>query len=185
MGILYRNDYDIEYEAPIDNSTGDPLDNTNDGATCSFKVYNADKDSRLTLVVASGTIITVADVGLYQVGDIIEIELDSFDMYDCGAVIFIDVPNSKLTISNTIVGVASANRQVRVKLGSEIAMAEFGTPKVGKTNYGFRGVMPWDHPGLMLDMNVDIRMIFIAIPPSDGIAIGTICDTIVSNCIHG
>jgi hypothetical protein len=183
MGIPIHNDYNVIFEQPIDRLTSDPLDFTDDGSTASFKVYNTGKDSVLTLAVSSGTNIVVPDASIFAIGDSIEVMLDDSNMFDCGVIVSIDVATDIITVTNTFAALASIGRQVRVKLGATVTMNEFGTARIASVAYGFIGVMAWNHIGLIIGMNIEIRAIFLGTPPSALVRIMTICDVITDNCI--
>jgi len=183
VSIPFESNYDIMFERTRDNANDNPLDFTNDGSTCSFKVYNADADSFVAVAVSTGTTCVVSDATKFTLGDTLELKNESKVMFDCGAITDVDTDTNILTFTNTLIAVHPVGAQARVRLGDEIAMVEYGTAERGSAEYGFIGVLPWNHPGLVIGMNIEIRKIFIGAPPSGLVAIGSLCGVVGSNCI--
>lgn len=182
MPIIFDNDYDVIFEKPIDKLSKNPLDFTNDGSISSFKVYNNDKVSTVVSGAQSSDRINVSDARSYQTGDVIEVRLPDKTLWDSGAITSIDLSSDELTVTNLNPFILPQG-PCRVRLGSEIAMSEYGEALVGSNDYGFFGVMPWDHPGLEIGMEIEILMVFTGSPPSGLRVTRRLVDTVVDNLI--
>ncbi|KKN52111.1 hypothetical protein LCGC14_0615850 [marine sediment metagenome] len=180
MGFPINKSRNIVWEKPVDRLTDNAIDFTNDGATCSFKVYSTNEESVLIAVVSSGVTLSVADAGKFTIGEICEIEQDDSIMHDGGAITAIDTTANTVGITNAITATCGIDRRVRTRLGNSINMLEFGEAKIGSARYGFLGILAWNHPGLKVGKEIEIRKIFIfgAIHITD-----SLCGIVVDNCI--
>jgi hypothetical protein len=152
----------VRLVAPTDVINDNPLDNTNDGSTCSFKVYDTAKDETLS-VAAVGTqvALSVTNVSVFTIGDLVEVELDTGTVHDGGAVTGLNVSTGVVSITNGLASNAAAGNRVRVRLGNAIAMTEYGTAKLRRIDWGFEGVLPDTHPGVLPGMLIDIEISFV------------------------
>ncbi len=159
----FQSDSVIEFVRPADVVAKNALDNTTDGATCSFKVYDPAKDESLSALEASGqTILSVVNTGVFEVGDSIELTQDDGTIHtSVVSTAGIDTVNGTVTIDDATTDAAAAGNRMRVVFGTAITMTEFGTPVFGKTDYGFRGTLPDTHPVHILDQEFDIEVRFI------------------------
>lgn len=156
--------------APIDEdaSPRNPLDNTTDGATCSFKVFDPAKDEVISVAEASGqTVLSVTNAGVFAVSDSVEVTLDNGTLFP-STISSIDTVSdpTTVTLADAITDTAAANNRIRVILGSSISMAEFGTPDLNTTDWGFRATLPDDHPAHLdpqsktgFDVNIEVTLI--------------------------
>jgi len=182
LAIYIDNDYDVKFEKPIDRLSRNPLDFTNDGSTASFKVFNNDKLTQVVSGADAVNTIVVSDASNIQIGDVIEVRLADKTMWTIGTVTDVDTDTDTLTMT-------FANPEdllpgpLRVRLGAQVALAEYGDAKVGANDYGFFGVMPWDHPGLAVGMEIEILMTFTGSPPSGLRVTRRIVDTVLDNLI--
>lgn len=155
------------------------LDNTTDSATCSFKVYDPGKDELLTAAGANpDVILNVTNAGVFQVGDVIEVDLDDGTVHDAGAIVSLDAAAGTITVTTGLASAAAADKRVRVRLGGEITMSEYGTAKLGSWDFGFIGILPSDHPGLVIDQEIDIEISFVGDPGGGLDALDIICAVI-------
>ena len=70
------SDYLIKNVAPIDVENKNPLDFTNDAATCSYKVFDPSVDEIIQVDEASGqTVISVSNTPLFKSGQSVEITI--------------------------------------------------------------------------------------------------------------
>lgn len=147
--------------APTDVRNQNPLDNTNDGATCSFKVYDAGKDEAISVDEAIGQdVLSVTNAGVFEVGDIVEVTMDD-DVIHESPINAVDVVAGTIQVDDILTVSASAGQRVRVLLGTEITMIEYGTPKIGKRDWGFEGVLESDHPDLEVEQDIDVVITFV------------------------
>lgn len=157
IAIPYATDLWVQIIAPVDEVNNNPLDFTNDGATASFKVFDPNKDSLLSADEALGQdILSVANAGLFVIGDTVEVTLDDDTIHE-GNVIAVDTTNGTIQLDASLPSAASTGSRVRARLGSEIPMVEYGTPKINNRDWGFRGLLSDTHPGLDLGSSVDIE----------------------------
>lgn len=161
--ISYRSSVLIREVAPTDVSVKpkNPLDFT-DGATATFKVYDPAKDEVLSVAEAGAqTVLSVTSAAVFILGDLVEVTLDDGTIHDAGAVTAVDPTAGTITITTALASPAAAGRRVRVRLGTQIAMAAYGTPKVGTRDWGFQGLLPSNHPGLEIDLEINVEIIFL------------------------
>lgn len=159
--IPFKTSVSIELVAPIDVLTDDPLDFTDDGATCTFKVYDTDRSKEvLSAIEALGqTVWSVTNAGNFLIGDTVELDQDDGTIVS-GTLTGVDPVAGTITSDTATTAAAAAGSSVRVRLGPQITMSEFGTARVDTFDWGFRGTLPSDHAGLKLDLDVDIESTF-------------------------
>lgn len=161
IAIPYQTDILVSFIAPTDEEGENPLDNTNDGATCSFKVYDPTKDEQLRETEPGAeTVWAVTNAGVFQTGDTVECALDAGGVH-ADTIISVDPTANTITVTTGLASQASADARVRVRLGGEISMSEYGTAKLGRRDWGFRGTLPDDHPGLELGADIDLEMTLV------------------------
>lgn len=156
----FQSDSVIEFVRPADVVAENALDNTGDGATCTFKVYDPAKDESLSGVEAIGqTILSVVNTGVFKVGDLVELTQDDETIHSSVvSTAGIDTVNGTVTIDDVTTVAAAAGNRFRVVFGTSVTMTEFGTPVFGKTDYGFRGTLADTHPVQILDQEFDIEV---------------------------
>lgn len=138
----------------------EPLDNTNDGATSSFKIFDPKRDEVFSAAEAIGqTVWSVTNASVFKVSDVVEATQDGGTILT-GTLTTVDPTAGTITSDTALAIAASAGNRVRVRLGGQVAMSEFGTPKLGKTDWGFQGALSSTHPGLKRDRDVDIEITF-------------------------
>ena len=159
----FQSDSLLEYVAPADVTAENALDNTTDGATCSFKVYDPGTDEALSAVGASGqTVLSVVNPGAFAVGDLVELTQDDDTIHSSTvATGGIDVAAGTVTIDDATTDAAATGNRFRVVFGTQVTMTEFGTAVFGKRDYGFRGTLSDTHPVQVLDQEFDIEIRFI------------------------
>jgi len=159
--ISYQSDAVIRLVAPTDVINDNPLDNTNDGATCTFKVYDPNIDESFSAVEASGqTEWSVTNAGLFSIGDIVEAtETDGTIL--SGTLNAVDAAAGTITSDTALAVGAASGARVRVRLGAEITMSEYGTAALGTRDWGFQGTLSDTHPGLSIDKEIDIEIFFV------------------------
>ena len=144
-----------------------PLDFTNDGATCSFKVYNPAKSEVRSGAEASGQrILSVTNTEVFVVGDLVELDQDDGTVHSSViSTAGIDTVAGTITIDDVTTVDAAAGARLRVVLGdgSAQAMTEFGTPDLNAdpTTWGFRGTLQKNHAGLKLDLEINVEITFV------------------------
>jgi hypothetical protein len=163
--IKYLTDKLVRLHGTYDTETLSAISETLTSATCTFKVYDAVKSaSALSVAVSSGVLLTVGDASLFELADTVEVRLDTTVLHDAGLITSIDLDASTITVTNAVPSIASIAAAVLVRLGSEVEMTEYGTPHVGKLNYGFRGLLEDTHPGLELWMLIDVVISLVGTP---------------------
>lgn len=148
---------------PEDESTSPPtLITTAAGATASFKIYDVAKDEALSAAEASGqTVLSVTNAGVFVIGDVVEVDLDSGAVHDGGAVTAVDPAAGTITVTTALTGAAAAGRRARVRLGPAVAMTQYGVPALGSQDWGFVGTLSHNHPGLVRDLRVAVEITLI------------------------
>lgn len=159
----FQSDSIIEFVAPTDVVAENALDNTGDGATCTFKVYDPAKDEALSALEAIGqTILSVVNPGAFAVGDLVELTQDDDTIHSSTiSTGGIDVDAGTVTIDDATTVAAAADKRFRVVFGTQITMTEFGAAVFGKRDYGFRGTLPDTHPVQILDQEFDLEIRFV------------------------
>lgn len=162
--IDYKSDWLVEYNGTTDVASAAALNNADDGATCSFSVYDPAKDESFSEDEASGqTVLSVSNPGVFVVGDIAEAVMDDETIHDCGAVTVVAPAAGTITVTNAIDDDAAEGNRIRVRLGDAITMSFYGTKKLNSLNppWGFRGTLPDTHPGLTRGLTIRIETNFI------------------------
>ena len=166
--LPYRTSRIIKAKHPIDVESQNPLDNTNDGSTCSFKVYDPDKDEVISADEASGqTILSVTNAGIFVVGDTIEVTQDNGTIL-ATTINAVDADAGTITNDDVTTDTCKAGNRVRKIFGSEVPMSEYGTPDLDEVEWGFRGTLLSTHPCHIIDQDIDIEITFIGNPSSPG-----------------
>lgn len=161
----YQSDTMISFVAPVDKANQNPLDNANDGATCSFKVYDPAKDEDLTAAaIATATSLNVSGAGLFVIGDSVELTLDDGALH-ASTVNAVDAAAGTVGIADQVPAPgATAGNRFRVVFGSSVTMTEYGTAALGSRDYGFRGTLADDHPVQILGQEFDVEIRFVGNP---------------------
>lgn len=166
--IPYKTSRVIKAKHPTDVENEDPLNNTDDGATCTFKVYDPDKDEQLSVTeVTSQTELSVTDAGKFETDDTVEIELDS-GAFHSSNVDAVDAAAGTITIASGLPSQASIGKRVRRIFGSAVTMDEYGTPKLDTVDWGFRGTLLSTHVCQIPDQKIDIDITFDGDPGTPG-----------------
>ena len=159
----YQSDITIRGTHPTDVSVDphNPLDNTVDGATSTFKVYDRAANEKFSAAEALGqTVWSVTNAAKFAVDDIIEAtETDGTIL--SGAVTAVDPTLGTITSDTALLVGAAAGARIRVRLGAQITMTEYGTPSLNTITWGFQGMLPYNHPGLDLDVLIDVEIRFV------------------------
>lgn len=159
--LPYMTDVAIRLEHPVDEVNSDPLDFLDDGATCSFKVFDPNVDEVLSATEAGGqTILSVSNAGIFKVGHLVEVSLDSGVLHDF-TLSAVDPVAGTITGAPALATTASVGRRVRRRLGSSVPMTAYGIPKLGRTDWGFVGILLRTHPGLELGLEVNVEIFFL------------------------
>ncbi len=163
--IKYLTDTPVELLGPYDSATLIPISDADTSAVCSYSVYDTIKSAgTVALAVASGTAIVASNASLYVVGDTLAIRLDDKTLHDGGLITAIDLDTGIVDITNAIPSNASVGSELLVALGAAVNMPEFGTPVVGRIDWGFRALLADTYLGLKLWMFIDIVISLIGTP---------------------
>lgn len=159
----YKSTRLIEAFAPTDDTTNDPLDFADDGATCSFKIYDPAKNEETSAVEAIGqTILSVTNAGVFVDGDTIEVLQDDGTFHYSPIIASgVDTIANTITITDGLTVAAAAGNAVRKLFGPAISMTAFGTPNLNERNWGFRGAIPSNHASQIIDREVDVEVTFL------------------------
>lgn len=175
--LPYRTSITVRFVAPTDVKNKNPLDNSVDSATCTFSVYDHDKDEILSAAEAGGqATLSVTNPAAFLLADVAEVDLDDGTVHDGGAITDVDPVAGTIDVTNALPSGAAAGKRVRVRLGPVVTMTEFGTPKLGTRDWGFQATLTSVHPGLKIDVNVDIEVSFV------GVAVGNTLDALDVIC---
>lgn len=125
-------DEDVDPRLPI-------VDANYPGATCVYNVFDISKDEVISVNELAGqTVLSVSNAGIFKVAETVLVTLDS-GVIENKTIDLIDAANSTIRVTVAITANASAGNRVRSILGTQdVAMAEFGTPDIDKTEWGWR-----------------------------------------------
>lgn len=171
--IPYKTSIMVRYVHPTDVSVepNEPLDNTDDGATASFKVIDHSKEEVISADEASGqTVLSVTNAGRFKVDDVAEVDQNDGTVH-ASALTAVTPADGTVTLTAGLTAAADAGKRIRCRLGSPVTMTEYGTPALGTRDWGFEGPLPWNHPGLDLDVEVDIEISFDGDPVGGGLEV--------------
>lgn len=158
--VPYRSSVAVELEHPTDvvAEPREPLSNADDGATCTFKIYDPAKDEQLSADEVGGQVIlSVTGAGEFVVGDLVEVSLDDGSLHATD-VVAVDGSAGTVEVTDALPSAAAEGSRIRVRLGSEVSMSDYGTPALETVDWGFRGFIDSDHSGLDLDLEVDVEI---------------------------
>ncbi len=159
--IPFRGSGLVRFKHPTDVENSNPL-NDADTATSTFKIIDANKSEVLTAAeVTLATVLNVTNVAVFKLNDIAEIDLDDLTVHDGGPITLVDTVAGAITVTTGLASGAAIGQRVRVRLGNVIPMTEFGTAALGTVNWGYRGPLASNHPGLVLDTEIDIEISFV------------------------
>lgn len=181
--IPFKTDRMVRFEVPTDElaSPRNPLDFTNDGATCSYKVFDAAKSEALTADEASGqSVLSVSNPGSFELGDVVEVDLDDGTAHDAGAVTDVDEDAGTIQVTTALASAASEGARVRCRLGAEVAMTEYGTPSLRTRDWGFQALLLASHPAHVLGKEVDVEITFVG-APGGGLTVLSVIHGVVSS----
>ena len=169
---------------PTDVFLKNPLDNTNDSATSSFKVYVPSKDEVLSAAEATGqTVFSMTNPGAFVIGDTLELTLDDASLHS-SLINAVDTVAGTVTVNDVTPSAAAKGNRGRVRLGPEISMTEFGTAVLGADDFGFAGsLIPSSHPVLSIGLEVNAEILFLG---GAGLTLlETICYVVKRDCDCG
>jgi hypothetical protein len=168
--IPYKSSVMVRHVAPTNKGVepNEPLNNTDDGSTCSFKAYDHDKDEVIAADESSGeTVLTISNPAAFKVGDTVEVTQDD-DSIHVSTLDAVTPADGTVTLADQLTQNASLGKRIRCRLGGVVTMAEYGTPKLGESDWGFEGLLQSDHAGLEIGVNVDIEISFVGDPANPG-----------------
>jgi len=136
------------------------------GTTSFFNVYDPSEDEVLTVaIVGSVGLISVSNVGVFEIGDQLELTRDNGTTDVTASVASIDVALGEITLSGTLAGPAAVGRRLRTILGTQTSMAEFGTANLNTRDWGYQGLLTGTHPAhtdprskTQFDIEIEIRV---------------------------
>jgi len=166
--VLYKRftDRQIRAVAPT-NVLVEPNVPLNDaaGASAFFNVYDPSEDEVLTVVIIGSTgLISVSNVGVFEVGDVLELTRDDGTTDVSASVGSINVALGRIALVGAMVGPAAVGNRLRTILGTQVAMTEYGTADLNTRTWGYQGLFDDGHPAYNdprsksgFDIEVEIR----------------------------
>ena len=161
--IPFKTSTTIQLVAPTDvfADPDNPLDNTTDGSTSTFRVIDPAKSEVLFADEATSQVaLSVTNVGVFVVGDTVDVDLDDGTGHSAD-IDSIDTVAGTITVDVGLVSAAAAGNRVRVRLGNVITMTEYGTPDLSNLDWGFQGPLASDHGDLKPDLEINIEISFV------------------------
>jgi len=142
-----------------------PLNNAA-GASAFFNVYDPSEDEVLTVaIVGSVGVIDVSNVGVFEIGDLLELTRDDGTTDVSASIGSIDVALGQITLVGTLLGPAAVGRRLRTILGIQVTMSEFGTASLNTRDWGYEGLLADTHPAhndprakTEFDIEIEIRV---------------------------
>jgi len=163
--IRYRASSMVRLKHPtdVDAAPNEPLNNTDDGSTCSYRVYDPAKDE--TIAVAEGigqSILSVTNPAVFDVGDQVEVEQDD-GTFKVGNLTAVTPADGTITTDTALTVAAAISNRVRRLFGAStpVTMSEYGTPKLGTLDWGFKAALASDHECQIQDQEIDIEIAFV------------------------
>jgi hypothetical protein len=181
--LPYRTSILVRFLAPTDAKTNDTLNNTDTGSTTTLSIFDADKDGVLLADYTSGaeTLQTTVLPTAAEVGDTVEVDQNNADPW-VTTIASLSPTVGTITLSSGIELNADAGNRAIVRLGSVISGTEFGTPQVGKLDWGFDLPISASHVGLTPGLDVNLEISFVGQVGGDLDVRETICATISDPC---
>lgn len=145
------------------------------GATSTFKVFDPAVDEVLSAAEAIGqTVWSVTNAARFKVGYGVELSQDD------GSVVFgtltaVDPAAGTITSNVASTVAAAAGNRVRRRLGNAITMTQYGTAALGRRDWGWQGALPSNHPGLALDLEIDVEISFVGAVAGGKDLLRTLC----------
>ena len=161
--IPFKTDVLVQFDFPTD-VAADTVKDATSGATCSFKVFDADKDEVISIDEATGqTVLSVTNAAVFNIGDIVEVTQNGGIVITLTALTAVDATNNTITSATSLAVDADAGARVRRKVGSitQTTMTGFGTSGLGEREWGFRGTLANDFAGSKLDLKIDVEISYI------------------------
>lgn len=155
----------VRAKHPIDVVAENPLDNSGDGATCAFKVYDISKDEIISATEAIGQdTLSVTNAGRLEVDDLVEVTQNDASLHE-STINAVDSAAGTITIDDVLIVAAAVGNRVRVVMGVAVPMSEYGTPDINALDWGFSGLLPDTHvahldPRSKAGFDVDIEVDF-------------------------
>ena len=141
-----------------------PLNNVA-GASAFFNVYDPSEDEVLTVAIpGSSGLIDISNVGVFEIGDVLELTRDDGTTDVSTSVSSIDVALGQITLVGAMTGPAAVGNRVRTILGTQVVMTEYGTADLNTRTWGYQGLFANNHPSyndprakIAFDIEVEIR----------------------------
>jgi hypothetical protein len=157
----FKTSTTLEVVSPTAVVAKNPLDNTTDGATSEARAYDPAKDETLSGAEAIGqTVLSVNNAGVFVEDDIVELIQDDGTTHQ-STVASVDTVAGTVTIDDVTTVAAAIGNRFRVRIGAVIAMSEYGTPVLGKRDWGFRGTLASTHAVQVLDREFNLEFLFV------------------------
>lgn len=159
--IPYKTTTIVRVVAPRDVSVN-PHVVLNDaaGASSTFKVYDEAKDESFSAAEAAAqTIWSVTNAAAFKIGDVVEATETNGTILE-GTLTGVDPTNGTITSDTALAVGAAEGARVRVRLGSQVSMTEYGTASLNDREWGYQGAILSTHAGLDLDTEVNIEISF-------------------------
>jgi hypothetical protein len=174
--IPWKSSVSIRLVAPTDVVAIPPVVlDTVAGATSSFRVFDPAVDQVLSAAEAIGqTVWSVTNAALFKVGYGVELTQDDSSVV-FGTLTAVDPVAGTITSNVATTVAAAAGNRVRRRLGNPITMTQYGTAALGRRDWGWQGALPSNHPGLVLDLEIDVEISFIGAVAGGKDLLRTLC----------
>ncbi len=175
------NDETIFAVAPHDPESK-TLYNDANGTTATYKIYDPSMDESLAATEAIGqNVFSVTNPGSFIVGYTSELSLDD-DTLHTSIITAVDPSTGEITVADVTLVAATLGNRIRVILGAQVSMAEYGTPKIDKRDWGYKALLVNDHVAhkdIRARSGLDVNAEVIVVNSVDGRkATDTLCYTI-------
>ena len=158
MGLKYLSDNLVRLRGPVNQQTNAAVSS----GTCNAYLFHDKKDGFLASDVSStsATFITVSHPELLTTTDTLIVQRDDGTYANCGLVTSVNKQTGVIGITSGIAsGTAKKGNRVMVQLGAAVSMSTYGTPVVGKYDWGFQGTIQSSHGDLAPGVPVRIEIV--------------------------
>jgi hypothetical protein len=163
--IRFLSDNLLRLVAPLDTSQN-PVVVVSAG-TCTARLFDAFKDTQLAAAaVTAATVLSCGEVGQFEVGDAITLQLDDASYHFAGAIVSIDANADAITITTGLASAARRGARVMRQIGPSVSMLAYGTPAISTTDWGFQGTMESNHADVLPGQAVRVEIALASATPA-------------------
>lgn len=155
--VPYLSDWFTEMIDPTLHTTGAPV---LAAALAEARIFELAADTTLAVDNAATDVLVLNPPFLFSVGDNVRVRLNSFSYFE-SPVASLDASTLQLTLAAPLPTAADAGIRVAKMLGLVVPLVPFNIDRArkGSDDWGFRGLVRDDHPGLLNGMGIRIERV--------------------------